>query len=98
VRGQNGNAGLNVRVAFIQALIPFEVEIPSGPTWHHYNDDGYGKHADGASFDGTGIGRGWPLLTGERARYELMAGGVENATRLLAALESFASEGGPISG
>jgi glucoamylase len=31
----------------------------------------YGEHADGAPFDGTGIGRGWPLLGGERAHYEL---------------------------
>ena len=74
-----------------------KVETPSGPTWHRYNDDGYGEHEDGAPFDGTGIGRGWPLLTGERAHYELAAGRVENAKRLLAALESFANEGGLIS-
>ena len=47
----------------IDALL--KVETPSGPTWHRYNDDGYGEHADGTPFDGTGIGRGWPLLTGE---------------------------------
>jgi glucoamylase len=74
-----------------------KVETPSGPAWHRYNDDGYGEHADGAPFDGTGIGRGWPLLTGERAHYELAAGRVESAKRLLAALESFANEGGLIS-
>ncbi|MEO8207651.1 MAG: glycoside hydrolase family 15 protein [Chloroflexota bacterium] len=49
-------------------------ETPSGPTWHRYNGDGYGEHADGAPFDGTGIGRGWPLLVGERGHYELAAG------------------------
>ena len=79
----------------VDALL--EVETPSGPTWHRYNDDGYGEHADGAPFDGTGIGRGWPLLTGERAHYELAAGRVEEARRLLAAMESFANEGGLIS-
>jgi len=79
----------------IDALL--KVETPSGPTWHRYNDDGYGEHEDGAPFDGTGLGRGWPLLTGERAHYELAAGRVENAKRLLAALESFANEGGLIS-
>ena len=68
-----------------------------GPTWHRYNDDGYGEHEDGSPFDGTGIGRGWPLLTGERAHYELAAGRIENAKRLLAAMESFANEGGLIS-
>jgi glucoamylase len=78
----------------IDALL--KVETPSGPAWHRYNDDGYGEHADGSPFDGTGIGRGWPLLTGERAHYELAAGRVEDAKRLLAALESFANEGGLI--
>jgi len=78
----------------IDALL--KVETPFGPTWHRYNDDGYGEHEDGAPFDGTGIGRGWPLLTGERAHYELAAGRVENAKRLLTALESFANEGGLI--
>jgi glucoamylase len=74
-----------------------KVETPSGPAWHRYNGDGYGEHEDGSPFDGTGIGRGWPLLTGERAHFELIAGRVENAKRLLAALESFANEGGLIS-
>ena len=76
----------------IDALL--KVETPSGPAWHRYNDDGYGEHEDGAPFDGTGIGRGWPLLTGERGHYELAAGRVEDAKRLLAAMESFANEGG----
>ena len=74
-----------------------KVETPFGSTWHRYNGDGYGEHEDGAPFDGTGIGRGWPLLTGERAHFELIAGRAENAKRLLAALESLANEGGLIS-
>jgi glucoamylase len=65
--------------------------------WHRYNDDGYGEHEDGAPFDGTGIGRGWPLLTGERAHYELSAGRIDEAKKLLATMESFANEGGLIS-
>jgi len=78
----------------IDALL--KIETPTGLTWHRYNDDGYGEHADGAPFDGTGIGRGWPLLTGERAHYELAAGRVNDAKRLLTAMESFANEGGLI--
>ena len=74
-----------------------KVETPSGPAWHRYNGDGYGEHADGAPFDGTGIGRAWPLLTGERAHFELAGGRVEEAKRLVAAMESFANEGGLIS-
>ena len=50
------------------------VELPAGPCWYRYNHDGYGEHADGSGFDGTGIGRLWPLMTGERAHYELAAG------------------------
>ena len=81
-------------VKVIDALL--KVDTPSGPAWHRYNDDGYGEHADGSPFDGTGIGRAWPLLTGERAHYELAAGRRDEAERLLHALESFANEGGMI--
>jgi len=82
-------------VKVIDALL--KIETPSGSTWHRYNDDGYGEHEDGAPFDGTGIGRGWPLLTGERAHYELSAGRLKEAKQLLAAMESFANQGGLIS-
>ncbi|MGE5241662.1 MAG: glycoside hydrolase family 15 protein [Bacteroidota bacterium] len=51
-----------------------KVDTPSGPSWHRYNGDGYGEHDDGAPFDGTGRGRAWPLLTGERGHYEFAAG------------------------
>jgi glucoamylase len=76
----------------IDALL--RVETNSGPAWHRYNDDGYGEHEDGSPFDGTGIGRAWPLLTGERAHYELAAGRPEQARELQAALERFAGENG----
>ncbi len=79
-------------IKMIDALL--EVDTPRGPAWRRYNGDGYGEHADGSPFDGTGIGRGWPLLTGERAHYELAAGRDDEATRLLGALDSFANEGG----
>ena len=69
-------------------------DFPGGPCWHRYTKDGYGEHADGTPFDGTGIGRAWPLLTAERAQYELTAGRREEAERLLGALESFASDSG----
>jgi len=81
-------------VKVIDALL--KLETPFGTTWHRYNGDGYGEHEDGAPFDGTGIGRGWPLLTGERAHYELAAGRSDAASRLLAAMEAFANEGGLI--
>lgn len=67
-------------------------ETPCGPAWHRYNGDGYGEHEDGAPFDGTGRGRLWPLLTGERGHYELAAG--RDPLPYLRAVECFASEGG----
>jgi glucoamylase len=78
----------------IDALL--KVETPYGPAWHRYNDDGYGEHEDGAPFDGSGVGRAWPLLTGERAHYELAAGRQDVAERLLRTMEAFANEGGMI--
>jgi glucoamylase len=71
-----------------------KVETPGGPAWRRYTDDGYGEHADGSPFDGAGIGRAWPLLTGERAHYELAAGREAEARRLLRAMEAFAGDGG----
>ncbi|HEY5065733.1 MAG TPA: glucan 1,4-alpha-glucosidase [Xanthobacteraceae bacterium] len=69
-------------------------ELPAGPYWYRYNGDGYGEHADGKPFDGSGIGRLWPLLTGERAHYALAAGRFDEARRLLRTLEASGSPGG----
>jgi glucoamylase len=68
------------------------VETPRGPAWRRYNGDGYGEHEDGRPFDGTGVGRAWPLLTAERAHYELAAGHVREADALLEAVRAFAGE------
>ncbi len=38
-------------------------DLPQGPCWRRYNHDGYGQKADGGAFDGTGVGRCWPILT-----------------------------------
>jgi glucoamylase len=74
-----------------------KVKTPFGSSWHRYNDDGYGEHLDGSPFDGTGIGRLWPLLTGERAHFELLAGLPNKAEALQAAMEAFANGSGLIS-
>jgi glucoamylase len=71
-----------------------KVDTPRGPVWHRYQGDGYGEHADGGPFDGTGIGRGWPLLTGERGHYELAAGRADAAGRLAEAMEALAGDTG----
>ena len=51
-----------------------KVDTPAGSVWRRYNRDGYGEHEDGRPYDGTGIGRPWPLLAGERGHYDLVAG------------------------
>ncbi|VXC78633.1 Glucan 1,4-a-glucosidase [Burkholderia sp. 8Y] len=65
--------------------------LPQGPAFYRYNNDHYGQGNDGqAWYDGApfGLGRPWPLLSGERGHYELAAGG--DATIYLRALEGFA--------
>ena len=68
-----------------------KVDTPNGPGWYRYNHDGYGEKENGRGFDMTGVGRLWPLLTGERGEYELARGG--NARPLLDALLRFANAG-----
>jgi glucoamylase len=78
-------------VKVIDALL--RVKLPQGPCWYRYNGDGYGEHEDGSPFDGSGIGRPWPLLAGERAHYEIAAGHLQAAEQLLKVME-FSTEGG----
>jgi glucoamylase len=66
--------------------------LPQGPCWRRYTHDGYGQKDNGGPFDGTGIGRPWPLLTGERAHYELAAG--RDVSQFVATLEAFAGQRG----
>ncbi|MBV8784132.1 MAG: glycosyl hydrolase [Gammaproteobacteria bacterium] len=77
-------------VTLADALL--KVDTPSGPCWHRYNEDGYGEHDDGSAYDGTGRGRPWPLLTGERGHYELAAG--RDPLPYLEAMTRMASAGG----
>ena len=70
-----------------------KVDTPHGACWHRYNNDGYGEHENGDPYDGTGIGRAWPLLTGERGHYEIAAGNMDEAKKHLKAMDSFANYG-----
>jgi glucoamylase len=69
-----------------------KVDTPVGPIWHRYNHDGYGQREDGTAYDEWGIGRAWPLLTGERGHYELAAG--HDVKTFIRAMEGFASPTG----
>jgi len=66
-------------------------DLPQGPGWLRYNWDGYGQRPDGGPFQGWGQGRVWPLLTGERAHYELAAG--NGFEKLVRTYEAFATCG-----
>jgi glucoamylase len=67
-------------------------DLPEGPCWRRYNHDGYGQKDAGGAFDGTGVGRSWPILTGERGHYELAAG--NDPMAYITAMERFANAGG----
>jgi glucoamylase len=69
-----------------------KVDTPAGPAWHRYNHDGYGQGPNGAPFTSFGIGRVWPLLTGERGHYELAAG--RSTETYIRAMEGLASKTG----
>jgi glucoamylase len=69
-----------------------KINTPYGPCWRRYNHDGYGQRKDGGPYIGYGQGRAWPLLTGERAHYELAAG--NDVRPLINAIEKFSSVGG----
>jgi glucoamylase len=69
-----------------------KVDTPEGPCWRRYNHDGYGQREDGGPYVGWGVGRPWPLLTGERGHYELAAG--RSPKPHILAMEGFASSGG----
>lgn len=91
LRAPNDPRILNT-IKVIDALT--RVELPDGSCWYRYDGDGYGEHSDGSPFDGIGKGRPWPLLTGERAHYELAAGNRETAISLLRTFAAFANDGG----
>jgi glucoamylase len=69
-------------------------ETPNGPGFRRYNHDGYGETYFGGPWLGEGIGRLWPIFTGERGEYEIALG--LDPTLYLASMQQFANEGGMI--
>jgi glucoamylase len=80
----------------IDAELKYETE--NGPFWHRSSFDGYGEKRDGSQWapvdpgSGETIGRGWPLLTGERGEYALAAG--EDAQLYLDTMANVAGDSG----
>jgi glucoamylase len=71
-------------------------QTSTGPVWVRSSKDGYGEHADGSPFDKTGIGRGWPMLAGERGHYEIAAGHHDFALEILKTMAKQTSQAGMI--
>ncbi|WP_410764417.1 glycoside hydrolase family 15 protein [Haloferax sp. DFSO60] len=77
------------------------IDTPYGPAFYRYNGDGYGERErdeEGApwSIEAKGKGRLWPIFTGERGEYELLAGtssGDLEPNNLLQTMASFANSG-----
>ncbi len=77
------------------------IDTPQGPAFYRYNGDGYGERALGEkgapwSVQTKGKGRLWPIFTGERGEYELLAGTSEGELaprNLLETMAGFANSG-----
>jgi len=70
------------------------VETPNGPAFRRYSHDGYGETFFGGPWLGEGIGRIWPVFTGERGEYEIAAG--RDPSLYLDSMLRFANAGGMI--
>lgn len=70
------------------------VQTPNGPSFRRYNHDGYGETLFGGPWLGQGVGRIWPIFTGERGEYEVARG--RDAMNYLDAMQDFANSGGMI--
>jgi glucoamylase len=79
-------------VKVIDATI--RTETPNGPGFRRYNHDGYGDTFFGGPWTGEGIGRLWPIFTGERGEYEVALG--QDPSVYLDAMLAFANKGGMI--
>ncbi len=70
------------------------VQTPSGTSFRRYNHDGYGETLFGGPWTGQGIGRIWPIFTGERGEYEVARG--YDSADYLEGMSHFANSGGMI--
>ena len=84
-----------IKNSLTEADETIRVDTPQGPAFYRYNGDGYGERseeAEGApwSVQTKGKGRLWPIFTGERGEYELIAGTDEGALEPQSMLETMA--------
>jgi len=60
-----------------------------GDGFFRYNHDGYGETSTGADYTGAGVGRLWPIFTGERGHFVIASG--QKADTYLATMRTFAN-------
>ena len=76
---------------------PLLTMTANGPVWHRFTFDGYGETRTGGDWDifpsaeRQTLGRAWPILTGERGEYELLA--KRNAKPYLRTMARTANDG-----
>ncbi len=82
----------------INSLAVGDAQLASAGIWHRFSFDGYGEQADGGDWDlffdnpaRQTRGRLWPLLSGERGEYELIAN--RGATPFLTTIAGTANDG-----
>jgi glucoamylase len=92
VKGANDPTIVSTLTAYDSVV---EQTVNGHPAWFRYNFDGYGEHNDGSDFDGTGVGRLWPIFTAERGMYTIASTGAgSNGTMYLNALKAYATPEG----
>ena len=77
-------SSLNAIDSTIKQMIPGK-----GDGFFRYNHDGYGETSTGADYTGAGVGRLWPIFTGERGHFVIAGGG--KADDYLATMRAFAN-------
>jgi glucoamylase len=60
-----------------------------GDGFFRYNHDGYGETVTGADYTGAGVGRLWPIFTGERGYFAIASG--QKADDYLRTMRAFAN-------
>lgn len=87
-------ANVKIAASLPEVDATLKVSIPNeGDLFHRYNHDGYGETANGDPYTGAGVGRLWPIFTGERGEYELANGNMAQAVAKLKTMAKTANAG-----
>ncbi|MDH6115273.1 glucoamylase [Kitasatospora sp. MAP12-15] len=91
-----GSAQITNSLAAVDSTI--RTVIPGyGTYFNRYNHDGYGETSTGADYTGAGVGRPWPVLSGERGEYDVQVGNTTDADAMLSSMANAANAGYQIS-